>query len=98
MKLLPLALALCLCLCAACAPEEAAPESFSGVPSSLSGSSSQGGPQSSQSAPFPIPADEVVEAMRRVGRQLPPELRETAQGGIADTETGRAIAARLAQE
>ena len=47
---------------------------------------------------FPIPADEVVEAMRRVGRQLPPELRETAQGGIADTETGRAIAARLAQE
>ena len=36
--------------------------------------------------------------MRRVGRQLAPELRETAQGGIADTETGRAIAARLAQE
>ena len=35
-----------------------------------------------------IPFDEVVWAMSRVGRQLPPELRETAQGGIAVTPTG----------
>ncbi|MDD4377829.1 MAG: L-serine ammonia-lyase, iron-sulfur-dependent, subunit alpha [Eubacteriales bacterium] len=30
-----------------------------------------------------IPFDETVEAMYRVGRQLPMELRETAMGGIA---------------
>lgn len=35
-----------------------------------------------------IPFDEVVWAMNRVGKQLPPELRETAQGGIAVTPTG----------
>ncbi|HCX60992.1 MAG TPA: L-serine ammonia-lyase, iron-sulfur-dependent, subunit alpha [Clostridiales bacterium] len=35
-----------------------------------------------------IPFDEVVWAMNKVGRQLPPELRETAQGGIAVTPTG----------
>ncbi|NYB73079.1 L-serine ammonia-lyase, iron-sulfur-dependent, subunit alpha [Sedimentibacter hydroxybenzoicus DSM 7310] len=35
-----------------------------------------------------IPFDEVVWAMSKVGRQLPPELRETAQGGIAVTPTG----------
>ncbi len=31
----------------------------------------------------PIPFDEVVHAMAEVGRALPPELRETAQGGLA---------------
>lgn len=35
-----------------------------------------------------IPFDEVVWAMNKVGKQLPPELRETAQGGIAVTPTG----------
>ncbi|WP_027625569.1 L-serine ammonia-lyase, iron-sulfur-dependent, subunit alpha [Clostridium lundense] len=35
-----------------------------------------------------IPFDEVVWAMYKVGRQLPPELRETALGGIAITPTG----------
>ena len=30
-----------------------------------------------------IPADEVVEAMNKVGRQLPRELRETGLGGLA---------------
>lgn len=44
---------------------------------------------------FPIPADEVVEAMYRVGRQLPPELKETAQGGIAATKTAKAIEKRI---
>ena len=45
-----------------------------------------------------IPADQVVEAMYRVGRQLPMELRETAMGGIAATEAGRGYAKRLAGE
>jgi len=35
-----------------------------------------------------IPFDEVVEAMYKVGKSLPFELRETALGGIASTETG----------
>lgn len=36
-----------------------------------------------------IPADEVVEAMNKIGRQLPRELRETGLGGLAGTETGK---------
>lgn len=35
-----------------------------------------------------IPFDEVVEAMYKVGKQLPCELRETALGGVAITKTG----------
>lgn len=35
-----------------------------------------------------IPFDEVVEAMYRVGKTLPFELRETALGGLAATPTG----------
>lgn len=35
-----------------------------------------------------IPFDEVVEAMYKVGRSLPFELRETALGGVAATPTG----------
>lgn len=42
-----------------------------------------------------IPADEVVEAMYNVGRMLPVQLKETAQGGIAATPTALAIARRL---
>ncbi|MHA2895562.1 L-serine ammonia-lyase, iron-sulfur-dependent, subunit alpha [Bacillus cereus] len=38
-----------------------------------------------------INADEVIEAMYRVGRQMPRELRETGLGGIAATPTGIAI-------
>ncbi|MGX4670478.1 L-serine ammonia-lyase, iron-sulfur-dependent, subunit alpha [Cerasibacillus sp. JNUCC 74] len=38
-----------------------------------------------------INADEVVEAMYKVGRQMPRELRETGLGGVADTPTGIAI-------
>jgi len=34
-----------------------------------------------------IPFDEVVEAMYRVGKQMPAELRETALGGVAITPT-----------
>ncbi|AEB75084.1 L-serine ammonia-lyase, iron-sulfur-dependent, subunit alpha [Clostridium botulinum] len=35
-----------------------------------------------------IPFDEAVWAMYKVGKQLPCELRETAQGGLAITPTG----------
>lgn len=38
-----------------------------------------------------IPPDEVVDAMYRVGRMLPPELKETGLGGIAATNTGRTL-------
>ncbi|RBP99762.1 L-serine ammonia-lyase, iron-sulfur-dependent, subunit alpha [Bifidobacterium xylocopae] len=36
-----------------------------------------------------IPADEVVEAMRKVGSNLPVSLRETGIGGLAGTPTGQ---------
>jgi L-serine dehydratase len=42
---------------------------------------------------FPIPLDEVVDAMGLVGRSLPPSLRETALGGLAITPRGRDMAA-----
>jgi L-serine dehydratase len=38
-----------------------------------------------------IPADEVVDAMMKVGRKLPYELKETGKGGIAATKTGKRI-------
>lgn len=38
-----------------------------------------------------IPADEVINAMYRVGLALPHELKETALGGIAATETAKKI-------
>lgn len=41
---------------------------------------------------FPIPFDEVVDAMGLVGRSLPPSLRETAMGGLAITPSGRDMA------
>lgn len=44
-----------------------------------------------------IPPDEVVYAMAAVGRLLPPELRETGEGGLADTPTGRRIALKMAR-
>ena len=36
-----------------------------------------------------IPADEVVDAMKEVGDSLPCALKETAQGGLANTPTAR---------
>jgi len=38
-----------------------------------------------------VPFDEVVDAMYRVGRALPPSLRETSMGGLATTKTGLQI-------
>ena len=37
--------------------------------------------------PWPIPFDEMAEAMYHVGRSLPFELRESALGGCAGTPT-----------
>lgn len=42
-----------------------------------------------------IPFDEVVEAMYKVGRLLPCELRETGLGGLASTQTGIAISREI---
>lgn len=42
-----------------------------------------------------IPFDEVVEAMYRVGKAMPPSLRETSMGGLATTKTGVQIATDL---
>jgi len=42
-----------------------------------------------------IPFDEVVDAMYIVGKSLPESLRETAQGGLADTPTGRELAKKF---
>ena len=39
-----------------------------------------------------IPCDEVIDAMGAVGRALPSSLRETGEGGLAATPTGRKIA------
>lgn len=42
-----------------------------------------------------IPFDEVVASMYAVGREIRPEYRETAKGGLATTPTGRQIAANI---
>ena len=42
-----------------------------------------------------IPVDEVIEAMDRVGRNLPASLRETGLGGLAGTSTGEAIKKKI---
>lgn len=44
---------------------------------------------------FPIPPDEVIEAMYKTGKMLPVQLRETAQGGIAATETAKEITRQI---
>lgn len=42
-----------------------------------------------------IPFDEVVMAMKSVGRLMSPDLRETAKGGLAATPTAKAISKQL---
>lgn len=44
-----------------------------------------------------IPPDEVIEAMNEIGRMMPVALKETSDGGLAKTATGKAIAERLEQ-
>lgn len=43
---------------------------------------------------FPIPFDQVADALSHVGRALPSSLRETAQGGLAATPAGRSLTSR----
>jgi L-serine dehydratase len=38
-----------------------------------------------------IPADEVIDAMRRIGNDLPKCLKETSEGGLATTKTAEAL-------
>ncbi|EJN0189411.1 TPA: L-serine ammonia-lyase, iron-sulfur-dependent, subunit alpha [Staphylococcus aureus] len=42
-----------------------------------------------------IPVDEVIEAMDKVGRNLPASLRETGLGGLAGTPTGEVIKRKI---
>ncbi len=42
-----------------------------------------------------IPVDEVIDAMAEVGEKMDDSLKETGNGGLAATPTGRAIAKRL---
>lgn len=44
-----------------------------------------------------IPPDEVIDAMRRVGRAIPPSLRETSEGGLATTPTGCRLREKIFQ-
>jgi L-serine dehydratase len=44
-----------------------------------------------------IPLDEVVRAMKEVGRALPFELKETAKGGVAASKTALEIRERIGQ-
>ncbi|MBM7552799.1 L-serine ammonia-lyase, iron-sulfur-dependent, subunit alpha [Thalassobacillus pellis] len=42
-----------------------------------------------------IPCDEVIDAMYKIGQTMPVALRETAQGGLAATPTGRELEAKV---
>src|SRR5690625_1620090 len=42
-----------------------------------------------------IPCDEVIGAMYKIGRSMPATLRETGEGGLADTPTGRLLKEKL---
>ena len=42
-----------------------------------------------------IPVDEVIEAMNQIGRMMPTALKETAEGGLAVTETGLRLAKKI---
>ncbi len=39
-----------------------------------------------------IPCDEVIDAMFKIGQAMPTSLKETAQGGLAATPTGKRLA------
>ncbi|MCA1030033.1 L-serine ammonia-lyase, iron-sulfur-dependent, subunit alpha [Bacillus timonensis] len=42
-----------------------------------------------------IPCDEVIDAMYKIGQSMPTALKETAQGGLAATPTGRELEAKI---
>ncbi len=45
-----------------------------------------------------IPADEVVEALKKVGDMMPTALKETSKGGIADTPTAKRIQKQIFED
>ena len=42
-----------------------------------------------------IPPDEVIDAMRRIGNEMSPNIKETGQGGLATTPTAIQIGKSL---
>ena len=44
-----------------------------------------------------IPADEVIDAMRRIGNDMPRCLKETSEGGLATCPTAKEIQIRLSR-
>ena len=42
-----------------------------------------------------IPCDEVIAAMYEIGLQMPNTLRETGEGGLAATPTGKRLAEKI---
>ncbi|WP_258729196.1 L-serine ammonia-lyase, iron-sulfur-dependent, subunit alpha [Bacillus atrophaeus] len=42
-----------------------------------------------------IPCDEVIDAMYKIGQTMPTSLRETGQGGLAATPTGRELEKKI---
>ncbi len=42
-----------------------------------------------------IPCDEVIDAMYRIGQRMPNALKETAEGGLAATPTGKRLAKEI---
>src|SRR5690625_423078 len=42
-----------------------------------------------------IPCDDVIGAMYRIGQTMPSTLRETGEGGLADTPTGRFLREKI---
>lgn len=42
-----------------------------------------------------IPVDQIIDAMYKVGKMLPMELKETAKGGIAHTPAGKEIFSKI---
>lgn len=42
-----------------------------------------------------IPCDEVIDAMYKIGQTMPTSLKETAQGGLAATPTGKWLEAKI---
>ena len=44
-----------------------------------------------------VPADQVMDAMKSVGRAMAEDLRETGLGGLAATEAGKAVRKRMSK-
>lgn len=42
-----------------------------------------------------IPVDEVFDAMRNIGRNMPENVKETGLGGLANTPTGNAYKEKI---